>query len=382
MRFDPGGMMRSISTIEVALLARELSALKGYHLEQFYQSGKGLFRFKLASKGVTVNLLAILPLVLYESTYLPRQEEASNFAMAVRKRVDGMVVAGVEQYNEDRIILIHLSGRERGAKVIIELFGKGNLLLLNDDMVIDLAYVEREFRSRSIRKGERYLPPQNSAVRISNVASAPEIIKGLLEGPEGEAKGGAAAFLAKNINIGVAYVEDAMVGAGIVPKSPPSSIGEEALGALSARAADFVSAIENPEVTLYMEGGRPLDYSIKKLAKYSASECVHPGSLQAALDSFYRLALEPPQPAAGTAKVAELERSIERQRALITEDEREMGHEAEMGRKVFENMEAINSICLSLRENRRMGLEELRAAFPWLKIVSLDLKDKSFTIDL
>ena len=49
---------------------------------------------------------------------------------------------------------------------------------------------------------------------------------------------------------------------------------------------------------------------------------------------------------------------------------------------IFENMNAINQIIAYMKKNRRPTLEELRNAFKDIKIISIDLKNKTVKIDV
>ena len=372
-------MMRTISTIEVALLARELGALEGFRLEQFYQSGRGTFRFKFASRERTSNLLCILPLTMHETTYLVKQEKASNFAMAVRNRIAGMQVTKVSQYNDDRIIMFKLEGKGKETNLIIELFGKGNMVLTESDMTIDLAYVERDFRTRRIRKGEAYIPPENPGIGISNISSARTALGAGLK--EAGPKQNIAAFVSRSANIGTLYVEDAIIKAGVDPRSPAALVEPNALGEICRNMELAVAAIDGPKVRAYMDGDVPVDYAIIDIAKYSAMETRKFGSMQEALDALYHHMLER-EDREGSERVRELESSLEKQRRLMKEDEEAKEREREIGRKIYENMDVINSISMALQQNRRMTLKELEDIFPEAKVTSLDLKEKSFTIEV
>jgi len=141
----------------------------------------------------------------------------------------------------------------------------------------------------------------------------------------------------------------------------------------------FVSA---PEPFVYMKEGKTIDYAICSIEKYKGMEAKSMESLQAALDLFYHT-IEEPKPAAEESNEAQaIRKSIEKQRELLKITEEGIVKSRRAGEIIFKNTGAINSIIMLLREKKRLSKEELQALLPDVKIVELDLKNKTVTIDL
>ena len=87
----------------------------------------------------------------YLANYAPRGG-ADGFAMFLRKHVKGKIIQDVRQHNLDRIIFIDLGD----ATLVFELFGKGNILLLEGDKITGLLH-----RSKKFNKGGAYSPPES-----------------------------------------------------------------------------------------------------------------------------------------------------------------------------------------------------------------------------
>jgi predicted ribosome quality control (RQC) complex YloA/Tae2 family protein len=84
-------------------------------------------RFK---DGETKNLLVEVGKRMYLSDYgMPSPRYPSNFAMTLRKYLSNAVVGEFKQVGFDRIVEFSIEGKEGGFKLIIELFGEGNILL-------------------------------------------------------------------------------------------------------------------------------------------------------------------------------------------------------------------------------------------------------------
>jgi len=157
--------MRDITNLELATLISELQEAKGLFLDRFYEDGEGRFRFKLQKRGAQLNVLCILSKALNRTAFVQKSETPTSFAIGARNRIEGFGIEGIEQYNKDRIVLIRLQKGEERANVIIEMFGKGNLIIADAQMKVLLPYYTQEFKDRAIRKGVEYVPPKSAMMK-------------------------------------------------------------------------------------------------------------------------------------------------------------------------------------------------------------------------
>ena len=121
--------MRQLYTLELISLVKELQALTGFYVDKFYESEDNTFRFSLSRKGEKADVRCVLPYAIGRTEYIEQAEEPTNFATAVRKRITGFAIDAIEQYNNDRIIIIRLRKGEERINIILELFGKLNLAI-------------------------------------------------------------------------------------------------------------------------------------------------------------------------------------------------------------------------------------------------------------
>jgi len=121
--------------------------------KKIYQIGEREFLFKIY-KGETRPLYVNLRgWMFFEDKETPL--EPSVFVMFLRKRFSGRRIKNVYQLNFDRIVIFET---QDGYSLILELFGDGNIIIVKDG-IIERAYLEREWRHRSIRRGIEYTPP-------------------------------------------------------------------------------------------------------------------------------------------------------------------------------------------------------------------------------
>ena len=76
---------------------------------------------------------------LNETTFVEESGAATNFAVAVRKRVEDSKVTDFYQHGSDRIAIIGVQGKGMKHRIIMEMFGKGNLIVVDENNIIELA---------------------------------------------------------------------------------------------------------------------------------------------------------------------------------------------------------------------------------------------------
>jgi predicted ribosome quality control (RQC) complex YloA/Tae2 family protein len=304
--------MRDISNLELITLVDELRGeIIGLKVDKFYEDREGKFRIRLAKRGVQYNIQCILSKTINKTNYVEKIETPTSFAMAVRNRTEGFTVEGIEQYNKDRIVIIKLAKMDEKANIIIEMFGKGNFIITDGKMEIQLAYYQQVFNDRQVRKGIEYRPPKST---MTKEAAVP---------------------------------------------------------------ADHTSFI-------YIDNeGKAIDYSLGASEKHNGASSQQFPSLGQALDEFYYrkemelMGTEPKNPEA-----EELEKSIKRQEGILKGMQEGIDSAQYTGNRIMENMEMINRIIKAAQENRRITKEELQKMFPKVKVLSIDLKEKTLEIEV
>ncbi len=86
----------------------------------------------------------------------------NQYIRTLRKFLKNRQVLGVSQYKLDRIIIIELTNRGEGTwKFVIELFNKGNFLLVDHNNIIIIAKKYRKFKDRTILAKKEYNFPSS-----------------------------------------------------------------------------------------------------------------------------------------------------------------------------------------------------------------------------
>lgn len=82
---------------------------------------------------------------------------ADGFCLFLRRRLSGRKIESAEQLGLDRIVIL----RTAEHNIILELFGKLNIILTDGAGTIVHALSERDWSKRSIRPGKPYVPPES-----------------------------------------------------------------------------------------------------------------------------------------------------------------------------------------------------------------------------
>ncbi|HUC38532.1 MAG TPA: NFACT family protein [Candidatus Acidoferrum sp.] len=366
--------MREISALELSLLVKELRKYEGFHIDKFYELSKGSFRIRLSRGGTKADLLCVLKRMLCSMSSLEIPEEPSSFAMAVRKRIANFTIQSIEQLASDRIIVFKLVKGESSASIILEMMGKGNLIMTDNDGIITLAYMQADFKDRKIRNGEKYTPPRNDFVGYNSFDRLAERVK------EAEKGTTLIAFLAKNVNVGSLYLEDALNRAETNPRVKIGAMAAKELGSCIYALKEEIKSAQDGNYFIYRKDGVISDYAVCEIMKYSDFESEKVASLQELYDIIYEseASAHPEE----SEREKELKASIERQRELIKETAEEIESNKEIAEKIFNNMNAINALIEEVRSNKRITKEELQAKTHKIKILDVDLKDKEITIEI
>jgi predicted ribosome quality control (RQC) complex YloA/Tae2 family protein len=372
--------MRGLASLEIRVLVRELGELAGGHIKKFYDLGGGKFMLSVSKKEGTAHIFCSLPNTLHRS-YISRkaEETPSQFAMSMRKLAVGCRITGVVQHGTDRIIEIIVEGQARYT-MVFELFGKGNVVLVDEHGAIALVYSNREEKSRSIRRGAVYVFPEAHGQSVQN-PELPEIFSAIELASESAGEKAIKA-LARHFDIGTAYLEDALARAGIDPNA--KDIPKPKEDALAAEIHAEIASADSPAPVAYVsEDGRYKDFSIKALLKYGGLREERFQTLGEALDAIYEKELqEPPADPAMEKAIGEIRSSIEKQERLVQELAATEKESALAGGAILRNMHAINELIGYLRSEKKPEREEAAGRFPLFNITDIDLKDKEVVVEL
>lgn len=370
-------LMHEITALELGLAIEELRPkVIGSYLKKFYDLGSESFRFSFHNAQGNFVVYCKLGETLNETSFVEESGVATNFAVAVRKRVEDSKVIDFYQQGGDRIAVLEVQGKGRRCRIFIEMFGKGNLIVADENNVIEIAYKIMSYKDREIKPKLPYVLPKSDAVAIDKMDK--EAVEGILA-KVSDSGNKTISELSKYLNIGPIYLEDIIVGAGLNPKD---KLGKADTGSLRDAILSFIEKIGAPKPAIYMKGGVIEDYSVLPLGKYSGFDAQGCSGINEMLDRISvsgRMAVKDDSVVSNTEEV---DAAIAKQKELVLQFEKDSVDYAKYGKKIFERMGEINELIMWMKENRRATIDELQAKFPGLDIKELSLKDRTVTIEV
>lgn len=234
-------MKTSMSNIDIHMIMPELrEAVEGAFIKNIYQYGD-VFVLKLyQSQGGTVQLLVQPGQRIHLTEYrrvAPRVPP--KFAAVLRKYLREKRVLSLKQHDLDRIVIMEVGNEEESYKLVAELFGNGNLLLLDPEDSIFVAMKYRKMRDRDIVPKAKYLfPPPRG---VDALTGSDYDLRGLLM----DSKENVVRTLASRLNLDSQSCEEICALAGVPDKTKVSDLQEQELTHIERGLAEFVQKIRN-----------------------------------------------------------------------------------------------------------------------------------------
>ena len=152
---------REMTSVDIAAFVGEFAAYEGARLDKAYLYDDMVrLRLRHYDRG-RVELLIHLGDTKHTRVARPERvpnapERPPNFAMMLRNRLENAEVVGIEQFEFDRIVLIHFERGSVRTTIVAELFGDGNLAVLDGvGQVVDCLDTVR-LKSRTVVPGSPY----------------------------------------------------------------------------------------------------------------------------------------------------------------------------------------------------------------------------------
>jgi predicted ribosome quality control (RQC) complex YloA/Tae2 family protein len=378
--------MRDISGIELNVVVTELrGSIESLHFKSFYDFEDDSFLLALSRSGKETDVYIRLNKTVNVTASKEQAAAPSQFAQNVRKALAGMQVEGVSQNSFDRIVTIAMRGRETSKKLVIELFGKGNLFIVRNDGLTELAYRNVSFRDRNVRKNMLYGLPKTESIGPGE--ADPETI-GRVIGEVSVLDERLISALNRRIGIGPIYLEDILARAGLDPKGRANTQGIEK-GRLAEEMLAFFERAKKPEPRIYVKDGEYIDYSLLPLRKYEemkgegVTELAFGGGtpLNGLLDELYRKDRSTGVDLKKAREIAELASSVAKLRDQMKREQEVSVTYVEIGNEIFGHMHEINELIEHLKRTKAKSAEGM-PVFGRVRAKDVDPKTKTVRIEL
>lgn len=214
------------SNFDVYTIVRELdSILSQGNILNIYEIGN-LLLLKIKTKNNEKRNLIIQNDTRVNITNYgyPIPKFPTQYITSIRKLMKNRRILSISQYNFDRIIIIELSSYDGEPwKFIIELFNKGNYVLIDEKSIVKIANSYKKFRDRDILANREYIFPKQRGKSFLTL-NQEEFFAFFINSDEEVVR-----ILARNINISGLYSEEICFRAGIEKTETGSNLNEDTL---------------------------------------------------------------------------------------------------------------------------------------------------------
>jgi predicted ribosome quality control (RQC) complex YloA/Tae2 family protein len=280
------------------------------------------------------------------------------FCMALRKHLRGAWLANVEQYEFERIIIFYFKIKTGMLRLILELFGEGNIILTSEKGEILQALIFKRMRDRNILRNEIFQFPPSSGKNPFKVAreELETTVKDL-----GDIE--VVRAIARFIGVGGVYAEEILLRANVEKTKHCKALTNPEVNAIFDCLQSLLSTLSSFKVEpriVVAEDGSFLDVVPFRLERYDAFKSQPYSSFNEALDEFYVKATAA-EKAVASSGVDELQREAERLKRMIAEQEqalREAESEAERDKCIGDVIYAHSSELQALLDKFSVAKRE------------------------
>jgi predicted ribosome quality control (RQC) complex YloA/Tae2 family protein len=265
------------------------------------------------------------------------------FCMALRKHLRGAWLASVEQYEFERIVIFCFKAKTAMLRLVLELFGEGNIILTGEKGEVLQALIFKRMRDRNILRNEVLQFPPSSGKNPLKVTRE-ELEDALKDFGDIEVVRATARFL----SVGGVYAEEILLRANVEKTKHCIALTSPEVSAIFDGLQSLISTLlsfkTEPRIVL-AEDGSFLDVVPFRLKRYEPFKSQPYSSFNEALDEFY-VKVTAAEKAETSIEVDELRREAERLKRVIAEQERalrEAEGKAERDRRIGDVIYAHSS---------------------------------------
>ncbi len=353
-------MKSSLSSFDVFAVVDELRELKGARLNKVYQVGPQELKVVLNIKGFGRAELVIEAGRRVHLTEYPKPSPKvpSSFAMALRKHLGNSFLEDVFQAGFDRIVAFkfHRAGKE--FLLVAELFGKGNIVLTDEERRIIAVLRRQSFRTRELAVGKEY---RNPPERPDPFSITPEELMRIV----GESKADLVRTLATRLGLGGLYAEELCLRAGL--EKTKTHISFEEAGRLIQELRSLRESIKERKACIVYDNDTAVDVLPLPLESYKEKKHKFYPSFNKALDDYFTTheiaEIEEEGEAEFRKEMGHLEVRLEEQKQTLEKYlEKERAYK-KMGEVIFIHLGEVERVLKTLRDARKK--------YSWKEIIEL-----------
>ena len=349
--------MKTMSNVDVYTISYELNKLlTGARVDKSFQPTDDtvVMRFHKAGYG-RVDLVMQAGVRLHISQYpLENPLTPPSFPMLLRKRVKGANVISIKQHEFDRVVEIKMQ-KEQVYTLIVELFDKGNIILLDEENNIILPLKRKHVGNRDISSKKNYeFPAKHGMNPITiNLLEFNDLIR--------YSDSDIVRTLARN-GLGSLYAEEIISHTNIDKNTECSNLNnddvEELYNALTNTFKPLKEDAFKPQIDKEEKSDKKKEYLVPlNLGKYQNMEKTEFKTFNEAADEFYSSKVNKEitsvQERAWNKKVGKFEKRLKLQEETLEgfhETIETCQHKGELIYSHYTEIESLQKVILNARD--------------------------------
>lgn len=347
------------SNFDVYVICKELdSILSGGRITNIYEI-EDLLIIKVNNKLNEKKILIIKNdsrINITEYDY-PIPKYPSQFTRSLRKFLKNRIIISISQHKFDRIAKIELSNYESESwYLIIELFNKGNYILLDDNKIVKIAKSYKKFKERNILANKHYSFPISRGANFLSLKK--EDFFNLISKKEGEI----VRILANSISFSGLYSEEICLRAKIEKTKQSKDLIEKEVQTLFDEFKKIRNEILFGDINahiVYDEEETPISVFPVELQIYNNFKKKYFDSFNQAVDEFYsRLDsqdLKQPSDTKLNKKLIEQKKILKRQQVYLEELKKDKIKYYKYGDFIYSHLNSLERLFGVIKNARSKG---------------------------
>ena len=369
-------MKTQLTSLEVNYLIKELKVLVHSRIDKIFQTGKKEFYFQFYVSGVGKKILRITDKLAYLTAKKPAISEPPGFCMFLRKQMDNSRLKSLEQKESERIIEFLFETKTSTRKLIVELFGGGNLLILDEnDVILSAAHYEK-YKDRDVLAKSPYKYPK---MQYNIFDLKLKELKELFKKTEKE---NLVKCLAVGLGLGGVYSEEVCLLANIKKSIKPSEISNKEIDEILSVIKKLINKKINSSIVYDKEAVDVTPFSLEFYKELKAKKFE---SFNEALEYYFINEFkEVKKKSSYELKLEKLERIIGEQKMMIKEMEKGEKENRAKAEMIYNNYTLVKEILDEIKKAKeKYSWEEIKEKLKGHKIIKeINLKEKKVVVKI
>jgi len=347
-------MKTEITAFDLHFLLTELQPLVGKRLDKIYiLENRGV----LTTFGSKAMIQAEPGRIWIPLNKPAAPEQIHPFAAQLRRIIGNSKVERIEQVCSERILAIHLARSGKRFVLILEIFGRGNVVLCDETNIVIAALALNE----RVQRGQAYvLPKGTDTFHMDEKQFAEKLL---------QSKDNISKTLAVQFGLGKTLAEELCVRCGISAQEKPTA---EHADELYHELHRMLS--QTPAAQLVYEGSILADATPIPFQCYAAKKRENIEGFGAALARIFALpaeAVKEQKTAPVQEKLKKIETMIRMQEQSLAMLEQKAEEERKKGEYIYEHYQEVSKLLSEITEAKKeLSWKEVKAKFPQIKEIN------------